>query len=70
MLNEIKIILYRSKGYLILLVVLAVLLLGTTHAVQNIITGNMRRMGDSLAHSYSVEEERRVGSERRSRWPA
>ena len=60
MLNEIKIILYRSKGYLILLVVLAVLLLGTTHAVQNIITGNMRRMGDSLAHSYSVEEERKV----------
>lgn len=48
MLNEIKIILYRSKGYLILLVVLAVLLLGTTHAVQNIITGNMRRMGDTV----------------------
>ena len=60
MLNEIRVILHRSKGYLLILALLAALLLVTTHVVQKIITDNMRRMGDSLAHSYSVEEERKV----------
>ena len=58
MINELKGILRRSRGYLLLLLLLAILLLVTTHAVQKIITDNMRRMGDSLAHSYSVEEFR------------